>query len=948
MPDIAPQRIPLIEPLENRDATTLTDAKAVNAILEQSTRGTLRVVKRPGLRMAFQGAVGIGQGVDNYLGVLYSISGDVLNSFGNSSTFKAIEATASAGFSARTEAMGVGFLGKLWIMGGFSTITGAATNDIYNSIDGVTWNQVTTSASWSARGAAQLVVFNGTLYLLGGSADLTTGTNFGEVWSSPDGATWTLTNAHAFPGRHNFGVCTSSSLIYVMGGAGPQATVNGQTTNTFYSDVYSSPDGVSWTKLISTAPWVARSKFACYYLNNTIFVTGGQLNDPFNLATSDSWSSPDGGAWTRTSANPFAVAASALWPVAAFQSYGQEFPIPSLVTVTGGTGGTGATAAAFTDFDDDSDDDVFAGCYTQLWFTNVGSGYTAPPSLALGTNVGFNAFAYALLSGTANGGSKQMDIALLGSTAYLLEYNASGTAVEKLWSTTDGLTFTNTNTNFAAGWPVRTGGAFFSFGNLWFIGGTTGGTTTNNDVWFIAIAGGTNALNPNVANGFYHFTQTSTSLTTPLLVFKSLKDLYSYNASLGTLTKLSNVANYPSTTVPGMVYLDTWFFVMDPQGRIWNSAQNDPGTWTALGFTQMQNEPNGGVAIAKYLNFVVGFGVWTTEFFYDNANPAPGSPLQPQTTLPIQVGCAAGESVIEMQNSVVWVGQTRREGQSVYMFNGYTPQKISTAFVDRIIQSDPLTNISAFSVDAFGHSLYILTLRTSNLTLAYSFESQLWTMWSTSTQNGTETVVQLASDAYGTVTANNPNHGYLDGDPVNIAGASINDYNGIFNITYVDANTYTYQIATAPAANPGSATSSGFSENCFRHVASAQIMDTDYLQDPTNGLVYSLDENDYTDNGGPIDMRVVTDRWDGGTTMWKSLRRITLVSDIELFNVMINYTDDDYQTYSTSRFMATSIGQRATITPGGRFRRRAFQIRHTQPAPFRAEALELELNPGSF
>jgi hypothetical protein len=92
----------------------------------------------------------------------------------------------------------------------------------------------------------------------------------------------------------------------------------------------------------------------------------------------------------------------------------------------------------------------------------------------------------------------------------------------------------------------------------------------------------------------------------------------------------------------------------------------------------------------------------------------------------------------------------------------------------------------------------------------------------------------------------------------------------------------------------------------------------------------------------------VTDRWDGGTTMWNSLRRITLVSDIELYNVMINYTDDDYQTYSKSRFMATGIGQRATITPGGRFRRRAFQIRHTQPAPFRAEALELELNPGSF
>jgi hypothetical protein len=46
--------------------------------------------------------------------------------------------------------------------------------------------------------------------------------------------------------------------------------------------------------------------------------------------------------------------------------------------------------------------------------------------------------------------------------------------------------------------------------------------------------------------------------------------------------------------------------------------------------------------------------------------------------------------------------------------------------------------------------------------------------------------------------------------------------------------------------------------------------------------------------------------------------------------------------------MSLNQGQRATITPAGRFRRRAFQIRHTAFTPFRAMALELELLQGGF
>ncbi len=938
-----PVRFPLVEPLESRDATTNFDAKVVNGIIEQSTRGTLRVVKRPGQQVAFIGVVGKGQGIDNYLNQLYSISGDFLNVFGASATFTAFQSTPSAGFSPRTGHFVAGFNGALWVMGGFNS-SGTPLNDVWKSVDGVNWMQVLANAPWAARGAGNAIVFNGKMFIMGGSASsVGLGATYGDVWSTVDGFTWIQTNASAFPGRRRFGLTSNGTTLFVAGGAG--AAIGSALFQTYYSDVYSSLDGTNWTKLASTSPWVARANFGFFFLGGRLRVVGGLLTDPFVNATSDLWSSADGIVWTRDSTNPFNVTASGVWPIAAFNSYGTSFPLPSAVTVTGGSGG--AAAWAFTDFDDDEDDDFQSGNYASIFFNNVGSGMTSAPTLSFGTNVGFNAQAYAFLDGTSNAGAKQFRTAMVGGTVYLLEFAASGTFVERIWSTTDGTTFTNTNTAFPTGWSVRNI-EFFAQGNLWAIGGVNGTPTFFNDVWFIAIQGAGTPLNPNVPLGFYHFNQTATSIATPLLVFKSTKDLYSYNASLATLTKLSNVANYPATTVPGLVYLDGVFYVMDPQGRIWGSAPNDPGTWTALNVVAMQNEPNGGVAIAKLQNYVVAFGVWTIEFFYDNANPSPASALSPNTTLPIQIGCANGESVIEMQATVVWIGQTRREGQGVYLFNGYVPQRISTAFVDRILQNDPLTDVSAVTVDSFGHSLYILTLRTSNITLVYSFESQLWTIWSSLTPNAGLVVNSLTSDAYGTVTANVTAHNYAEGDPVLIQNASIVGYNGTFNIAVVDANNFTYMVPGPLASNPGVAQSFNYTANAFRPVASAQVFDVDYMQDLNNGIIYSQDIVDVTDAGLPVDLTIITDRYDGGTTVWKVCRRITLACDIEASNVIIQYTDNDYQTYSSARYMSVSTGQRATVTPAGRFRRRAFKIRHTLPTTFRAEALELDLILGSF
>lgn len=1034
MPD-STQRLPLIQPLEQRNALQNVDRKIINGLVENTT-DTPRLRKRSGLLLSFTGTPGKGQGITNYENSVYSISGDTLNQFGGTASSVAIQATAAASFQPRVGSMAVGFNGKLYVMGGWvspavaiptftctiaggsiasitttyagvgyapgypttlnlifsggggasaaatvtisgqsvsgnPTITNAGTgytsppsisigttgwgimNDVWTSVDGVHWTQITGSAPWGQRGQGSAIVFKGKLYVIGGATGTTPNldTMYNDVWSTSDGITWAKSPNSPWAGRFRFGVCVWNSKLWIAGGKSYIYHGN-PWPNTYYSDVWSSSDGGTWVNSTVKAPWIPRANFALYGLGSNLYLVGGQLTDPFVNATSDSWSSPDGTTWTQTSSNPFGVAASGVWPIAAITSQSSFLTEPPPVTISGGTGGSGATAFCTIDVDDvgDDNDECQSGSLVQVTFGAVGSGYTGAPTVSFGTTVGApNLNAYAMLDGTSNGGNKQLRSDIIGGTVYILEYDDTGTFVHTVWSTTNGTTFTNLNVNFTAGWIPRAG-EWFAYGNLWQLGGLDASNNYYNDVWFISLSGGTFALGPTVANGFYHFTQTSLGIATPLLVFKSTGDLYSFNAALNVLTKLTSSANYPAVTVPGIVYLDGYFIVMDPNGNIWNSSANAPGTWNALGFIAMQNEPNGGVAIAKLQNYVVGFGQWTTEWFYDGPAPGapPASPLLPNTTLPFQVGCAAGESVIECQNSVVWIGQTRREGQGVYMFQNDQPVRISTPFIDDIIQSDPLVSVNAFTQDIFGHSCYILNLNTVQATLVFDFTTQVWSTW-TSLQTSIQfNVTSLTCDPYGTVTAIIPNHSFADGDPATISSASTLGYNGLVNVNVIDPNTVSYQVGSALAANAGTALAQSYSTSFYSYVASAQVQDVDYVQDPLNGNIYSNNNSAVTDNGNPIDLQCITERWDGGSSMWKFLRRASVLADINASNVLLAYSDNDYQSYSKFRTLNLTQGQRATTVNCGRFRVRAFKLKHTASTPFRASVIELEIIPGDF
>ena len=177
------------------------------------------------------------------------------------------------------------------------------------------------SKKWTARTGHTSVVFNSKIWVMGGEY----GNNRNDVWSSPDGQTWTESkppndtdgntvakstagdDKNWWTARYLHTSVVFNSKIWVLGG---------RDTNRL-NDVWSSPDGSNWTESkppndvdgnpvnkSNTNWWGARGGHTSVVFprdgaGKKIWIIGGQGNHSYN----DVWSSTDGSNWVEENAN---------------------------------------------------------------------------------------------------------------------------------------------------------------------------------------------------------------------------------------------------------------------------------------------------------------------------------------------------------------------------------------------------------------------------------------------------------------------------------------------------------------------------------------------------------------------------------------------------------------------------------------------------------------------
>lgn len=355
------------------------------------------------------------------------------------------------------------------------------------------------------------------------------------------------------------------------------------------------------------------------------------------------------------------------------------------------------------------------------------------------------------------------------------------------------------------------------------------------------------------------YTFTSCLGATPKLFLKNKAAAYNYDDG-GGLVKVTDV-HYPATTVRGCVYLDGTTYVMTPASAIDGDNFNDPTTWDPLNTLLVQIEPDLPQCLAKQLVYVVAIKTVETEVFYDAGNGT-GSPLGPVQGSKLGVGARSAESVTRCGDDLAWVGTTSEGSIQVMYMSKVHGEAISTPPVERLLAPLDFSVVYAWSAKVAGHRYYVVTLKNSNLTLAFDLSSGLWYIWTDSNGN------------------------------------------------YLPIVSATYNSAAQPV-----------------------------LQHESNGKLYTLDAATFQDDGANFTFSLFTPNYDGGLRTTKTCSMVDVVADEINTNIHISWSDDDYQTFTAPQ--TVNLNQtRVTIQDGSSYRKRAFNITHTDNTFLRIKSLQ--------
>ena len=215
---------------------------------------------------------------------------------------------------------------KMWIVGG-DVNQGHYHFDVWNTADGKSWQFVNKGrpVPWGPRALHYTVVHDDRIWVIGGmtipqiaKADDAV---YRDLWTTADGLEWQKLEPREpcwSPRGMIGGSAVLNGRIWILGG-GTYDTPK-QPKRNFYSDVWSSADGITWTRHLEKAPWEPRQYHDVAVFDNRLWVLEGY----YNGNRKDVWHSVDGVHWAEIPNTPWKprhaasvfVHDNALWMVA--------------------------------------------------------------------------------------------------------------------------------------------------------------------------------------------------------------------------------------------------------------------------------------------------------------------------------------------------------------------------------------------------------------------------------------------------------------------------------------------------------------------------------------------------------------------------------------------------------------------------------------------------------
>lgn len=405
------------------------------------------------------------------------------------------------------------------------------------------------------------------------------------------------------------------------------------------------------------------------------------------------------------------------------------------------------------------------------------------------------------------------------------------------------------------------------------------------------------------------------TIGTPYMIILDAENDEGWYMSTGeTVTQFST--NFPTTLAHGGTVMDGYLFVMDEDGKIYNSDVNAI-TFSATSYKTAERVNDKGVYLGQHHDNIAAFLTRSIEFFY-NASNTVGSPLNRRQDISYNIGCPSGLSVWENGDVTYFIGSEPSGQMAVYELRGFTPRQISNeslnAYITQGITQDSL-KFRLTGIQMMGHDIIIMTVYTltgaspgeivPRVSIAMDTTTGLWGFINTVVNSHTMFPLMAWTKRTGghnaTVAARTGEGIFYNGDIININDKliPIDTLLGSSGI-YVDG---VYEVGIYIG------TSSASGEN-IPLVLRTGLVDGEY-----NGYKYQNSLNVEMENT-------------------QSSQTLT-----------VKKSDEETSNFDTGRTVDTST-TRKEIRQGGRFIRRNYQLEYSGDEQIFAKAIDVDLEAG--
>lgn len=357
------------------------------------------------------------------------------------------------------------------------------------------------------------------------------------------------------------------------------------------------------------------------------------------------------------------------------------------------------------------------------------------------------------------------------------------------------------------------------------------------------------------------------------------------------------IANVPANTT--LSYLDGYAVAHD-SAAIYNSNLNDPTTWVPANFLSVDSYPDTIARISRMGPYIVALGYDSVQWFFDAANPT-GTPFGAVVGATKRVGYLGGWATLG--DVAYFIGSAQGGPPTLYKLEGLNLTPLESAPFAR---------------------MYSDTNWYSNIAGVFTYQKAF----------ATGSILPINGHLlYFVRTNSQPGQVPPSTDPVFVG------------------ESYCYDLGSGAWTKLGYQGNENFlikqSATTFNRTLSGPLKKQVYFCRLGDTVVSRFNDTIYQDFGVNFEMKFRTAMSNFGTNRVKFGTRLLVDCDQTPTpsNVMISWTDNDYQTFSTPRSVDVSQEYKQLYALG-RFRKRAYNVTYSDNFPMRMQGLEFDYVQG--